>query len=47
MGLAVALSCGVESRLMLTDQDEMLELMQHNIQLNGVEDKATAFVLNW
>jgi tRNA1(Val) A37 N6-methylase TrmN6 len=47
VGLAVALGCGVESRLMLTDQDEMLELMNHNIKLNKVEDKATAFVLNW
>lgn len=32
---------------MLTDQDEMLELMKHNIALNEVDDKATAFILNW
>ncbi len=47
VGLAVALGCGIESRLMLTDQDEMLELMKHNITLNEIEDKATASVLNW
>lgn len=47
VGLAVALGCGVESRLMLTDQDEMFELMKHNIGLNEVGDKATASILNW
>ncbi|OAA51387.1 hypothetical protein BBO_01334 [Beauveria brongniartii RCEF 3172] len=47
VGLAVALGCGVESRLMLTDQAEMLELMKHNIALNQVGNKATASILNW
>ncbi|KAJ3472738.1 hypothetical protein NLG97_g10753 [Lecanicillium saksenae] len=47
VGLAVALGCGVESRLMLTDQNEMLELMKHNIALNNVDNKATASILNW
>ncbi|OAQ98935.1 hypothetical protein LLEC1_05377 [Akanthomyces lecanii] len=47
VGLAVALGCGVESRLMLTDQNEMLELMKHNIDLNQIENKATASILNW
>ncbi|XWX01916.1 hypothetical protein V2A60_009948 [Cordyceps javanica] len=47
VGLAVALGCGVESRLMLTDQNEMLELMKHNIALNEVGSKATASILNW
>lgn len=32
---------------MLTDQNEMLELMKHNIDLNQVENKATASILNW
>lgn len=32
---------------MLTDQNEMLELMKHNIKLNQVENKATASILNW
>ncbi|KJZ76273.1 hypothetical protein HIM_04355 [Hirsutella minnesotensis 3608] len=49
VGLAVALGCsfGQNSPLLLTDQDEMLGLMQHNIQLNKVESRATALVLNW
>ncbi|KAJ6440297.1 Nicotinamide N-methyltransferase [Purpureocillium lavendulum] len=50
VGLAVALACGGRegrSRLLLTDQDEMLELMQHNIRLNEVDSRADALVLNW
>ncbi len=50
VGLAVALACGGRegrSRLLLTDQDEMLELMQHNIRLNEVDARASALVLNW
>ncbi|POR34666.1 Uncharacterized protein TPAR_05127 [Tolypocladium paradoxum] len=47
VGLAVALGCGGGSSLLLTDQDEMLELMKHNIRLNEVESRASALVLNW
>ncbi|KAF7552310.1 hypothetical protein G7046_g7446 [Stylonectria norvegica] len=47
VGLAVALGCGVQSPLYLTDQDEMLKLMQRNIELNHVETRAEAMVLNW
>ncbi|EQL01170.1 hypothetical protein G6O67_001001 [Ophiocordyceps sinensis] len=49
VGLAVALGCSTTAKgsLLLTDQDEMLGLMQHNIQLNDVESRATALVLNW
>ena len=47
VGLAVALGCGGGSSLLLTDQDEMLELMQHNIRLNEVGSRALALVLNW
>jgi tRNA1(Val) A37 N6-methylase TrmN6 len=47
VGLAVALECGVHSKLLVTDQIEMLELMEHNIQLNHVQDRATAMILNW
>jgi hypothetical protein len=25
----------------------MLELMEHNIELNGLQERATALVLNW
>lgn len=31
----------------LTDQNEMLSLMKHNITLNGLEQRATARVLDW
>ncbi|TWU72415.1 hypothetical protein ED733_002402 [Metarhizium rileyi] len=47
VGLAVALGCGGQNQLLLTDQEEMLDLMQTNIRLNRVESRATALVLNW
>lgn len=33
--------------MLVTDQDEMFELIRHNIELNGLESKAQAMVLNW
>ncbi|KAK5992351.1 Protein-lysine N-methyltransferase EFM6 [Cladobotryum mycophilum] len=47
VGLAVASGCSLQSRLVLTDQDPMLELMKYNIQLNDLDSKAEALVLNW
>ncbi|PHH87746.1 hypothetical protein CDD83_8453 [Cordyceps sp. RAO-2017] len=48
VGLAVALGCSSQGgSLLLTDQDEMLGLMQRNIRLNQVESRANALVLNW
>ncbi|RDA93622.1 hypothetical protein CP533_6189 [Ophiocordyceps camponoti-saundersi (nom. inval.)] len=53
VGLAVALGCmsitatAVRASMLLTDQKEMLKLMQRNMQLNDVGDKATALELNW
>ncbi|KFA74596.1 hypothetical protein S40288_05803 [Stachybotrys chartarum IBT 40288] len=47
VGLAVASACGPQGKLLLTDQLEMLELMQHNIVLNNLQDRATALILNW
>jgi predicted nicotinamide N-methyase len=47
VGLAVATGCDIQSKLLLTDQLEMLELMQRNIQLNSLESKADALILNW
>ena len=46
VGLAVARGC-IGSTLLLTDQEEMMELMQRNIQLNQVESRVKALVLNW
>ncbi|KHN96615.1 uncharacterized protein MAM_05558 [Metarhizium album ARSEF 1941] len=47
VGLAVALGCGGENRLLLTDQAAMLELMRTNISLNRVGSRAKALILNW
>ena len=47
IGLAVALECSLRNPLLVTDQLEMYELMQHNIELNNLQDKAKAMVLNW
>ncbi|KAL6815583.1 putative methyltransferase domain-containing protein [Trichoderma sp. SZMC 28013] len=47
VGLAVAAGCDLQAPLILTDQDVMLELMKHNIQLNKLDGKATASILDW
>uniref|UniRef100_A0A0D2XMH5 Elongation factor methyltransferase 6 n=1 Tax=Fusarium oxysporum (strain Fo5176) TaxID=660025 RepID=A0A0D2XMH5_FUSOF len=47
IGLAVALECQLQNQLLVTDQLEMYELMKHNIELNNLQDKAKAMVLNW
>ena len=47
VGLAVALESDLQSPMLVTDQDEMFELIRHNIELNGLESKAQAMVLNW
>lgn len=47
VGLAVAAGCDLQAPLILTDQDVMLELMRHNIQLNKLDSKATASTLDW
>ena len=47
VGLAVARGCPPETRLVISDQVEMFPLMEHNITLNGLQDRARAMVLNW
>ncbi|KAG6041745.1 hypothetical protein E4U41_002172 [Claviceps citrina] len=47
VGLAVALGCGGNTSLLVTDQQEMFELMDTNIRLNKLEGRAEALVLNW
>jgi hypothetical protein len=47
VGLAVALECQLQNPMLVTDQLQMLELMQHNIKLNQLERKAQAMILNW
>ncbi|KAI9886863.1 MAG: hypothetical protein M1823_001299 [Watsoniomyces obsoletus] len=46
-GLAVAKGCKLTNPLYITDQAVMLELMQENIRLNGLEDRVIPHVLNW
>lgn len=43
----MAAGCDLQAPLILTDQDVMLELMKHNVQLNELEGKATASILDW
>ncbi|KAI9794783.1 MAG: hypothetical protein M1816_002911 [Peltula sp. TS41687] len=45
--LAVARGCRITTKLYITDQETMLPLMRQNIQLNHLEDKVVAGVLNW
>lgn len=49
VGLAVAKGCAVSQSqpVYVTDQLEMLSLMQHNVVLNGVEGRVKPMVLNW
>ena len=47
VGLAVAKACAVTAPVVITDQDEMHDLMWHNIALNGLDGKAKAMILNW
>ena len=47
VGLAVAKSCHLNIPLLITDQKPMLALMQRNIELNNLQDKARAVVYDW
>ena len=47
VGLAVALGCPLGSPVYVTDQLEMLSLMEHNIELNALGGMAKAMILNW
>lgn len=47
VGLAVALGCETKETIHVTDQQQMLALMQRNIVLNNLQDKVKASVYNW
>ncbi|KAI9673273.1 MAG: hypothetical protein M1829_004338 [Trizodia sp. TS-e1964] len=47
VGLALAKGCDIGCPLYITDQTPMLALMKKNIQLNGLEEKVQAEVLDW
>ncbi|OBT61419.1 hypothetical protein VE03_09496 [Pseudogymnoascus sp. 23342-1-I1] len=47
VGLAVALACNITAPIYITDQINMLPLMEQNIKLNDLESRVTPLVLNW
>ncbi|KAK3112683.1 Protein-lysine N-methyltransferase efm6 [Teratosphaeriaceae sp. CCFEE 6253] len=47
VGLAVAVGCRPGAVVHITDQEPMLDLMQRNISLNGVEGRVEASVYEW
>lgn len=47
VGLAVALGCDISGKLLLTDQENMISLMEQNVKLNNLESRVSPLVLNW
>lgn len=47
VGLAVALGCETNRRILITDQEPMLALMETNIELNGLAYKVSPWVYDW
>lgn len=47
VGLAVAIGCPLTNSLIVTDQANMLPLMQQNVTLNGLTNSVTPLVLDW
>jgi tRNA1(Val) A37 N6-methylase TrmN6 len=47
VGLGVALGCEVDGCIYVTDQENMVSLMQKNIALNGLGSRVEELVLNW
>lgn len=47
VGLGVAIGCEVNNEILITDQENMIELMRKNISLNGLESRVKELVLNW
>ncbi|KAL3424326.1 hypothetical protein PVAG01_03607 [Phlyctema vagabunda] len=47
VGLGVALGCKLNHPLLLTDQENLLDLMHHNVKLNALGSQIHPLVLNW
>jgi tRNA1(Val) A37 N6-methylase TrmN6 len=47
VGLGVAIGCQIDNPIYITDQENMVELMQKNITLNGLGSRVVPLVLNW
>ena len=41
------MGCRVDHPVYITDQENMLDLMNKNISLNGLASRVKALVLNW
>jgi len=47
VGLGVAIGCDVDEKIYITDQENMMALMEQNIKLNDLEARVVPLVLNW
>jgi protein N-lysine methyltransferase METTL21A len=47
VGLAVARGCKAQHPIYISDQLEMLALMEHNVGLNGMQKEVKPIILNW
>jgi len=47
VGLTVAIGCRAGEQLYITDQENMMSLMQQNIALNELSSRVAPLVLNW
>ena len=47
VGLGVALGCQVNHPIHISDQENMLSLMEQNIALNGLKSRVVPLILDW
>ncbi|KAF4628082.1 hypothetical protein G7Y89_g10075 [Cudoniella acicularis] len=47
VGLAAAIGCSVDRPIMITDQENMMSLMDQNISLNNLASRVLPLILNW
>ncbi|KAK4463464.1 putative methyltransferase-domain-containing protein [Cladorrhinum samala] len=47
VGLTIAKGCRIDQPLYITDMKDMESLMRHNIDLNELNDRVEARILNW
>ncbi len=47
VGLGVALGCPCDNTIYITDQENMISLMEQNVLLNRLESRVVPLVLNW
>jgi hypothetical protein len=41
------MGCDTSNKILITDQENMVDLMQKNIGLNGLESRVKELILNW